>query len=73
MSEKGRSAKALRRRLIPYGLLGPGAIWLVVFFLVPLYFMGEMSLRSGVPNTPAAESKSSGPSTTRGRRRSSRC
>ena len=42
----------LRRRLIPYGLLAPGAIWLIVFFVVPMYFMGEMSLRSGVPNTP---------------------
>jgi spermidine/putrescine transport system permease protein len=42
----------LRRRLIPYGLLAPGAIWLVVFFVVPMYFMGEMSLRSGIPNTP---------------------
>jgi spermidine/putrescine transport system permease protein len=37
----------IRRRLLPYGLLGPGAIWLVVFFLVPMYFMGEMALRSG--------------------------
>lgn len=42
----------LRRRLLPYGLLGPGAIWLVLFFLIPMYFMGEMSLRSGVPNSP---------------------
>jgi spermidine/putrescine transport system permease protein len=42
----------LRRRLIPYGLLAPGAIWLLVFFVVPMYFMGEMSLRSGIPNTP---------------------
>jgi spermidine/putrescine transport system permease protein len=41
----------LRRRLVPYGLLGPGGIWLIVFFLVPMYFMGEMSLRSGIPNT----------------------
>jgi spermidine/putrescine transport system permease protein len=24
----------------------------VLFFVVPMYFMGEMSLRSGVPNTP---------------------
>jgi spermidine/putrescine transport system permease protein len=38
----------LRRRLIPYGLLGPGAIWLVLFFLIPMYFMGELALRSGV-------------------------
>src|SRR4051794_27849013 len=53
MSDKGRrSAKTLRRRLLPYGLLAPGVIWLVVFFVVPMYFMGEMSLRSGVPNTP---------------------
>jgi spermidine/putrescine transport system permease protein len=42
----------LRRRLVPYGLLGPGAIWLVLFFVIPMYFMGEMSLRSGIPNTP---------------------
>lgn len=37
----------LRRRILPYGLLGPGAIWLVLFFVVPMYFMGEMALRSG--------------------------
>jgi spermidine/putrescine transport system permease protein len=37
----------IRRRLIPYGLLGPGAIWLILFFVVPMYFMGEMALRSG--------------------------
>ncbi|MEK6273102.1 MAG: ABC transporter permease [Actinomycetota bacterium] len=37
----------LRRRLIPYGLLGPGGIWLILFFLLPMYFMGEMALRSG--------------------------
>ena len=42
----------LRRRLVPYGLLAPGAIWLILFFVVPMYFMGEMSLRSGIPNTP---------------------
>ena len=41
----------LRRRLVPYGLLGPGAIWLVLFFAVPMYFMGEMSLRSGSLDT----------------------
>jgi len=37
----------LRRRLIPYGLLGPGAIWLALFFIVPMYFMGELALRTG--------------------------
>jgi spermidine/putrescine transport system permease protein len=37
----------LRRRLTPYGLLAPGAIWLALFFVVPMYFMGELALRSG--------------------------
>jgi spermidine/putrescine transport system permease protein len=41
----------LRRRLVPYGLLGPGAIWLALFFVVPMYFMGEMALRSGTFDT----------------------
>jgi spermidine/putrescine transport system permease protein len=36
-----------RRRLVPYGLLGPGGIWLVLFFVVPMYFMAELALRSG--------------------------
>ena len=52
MRKRQRSAATLRRRLIPYGLLAPGAIFLILFFIVPMYFMGEMSLRSGVPNTP---------------------
>jgi spermidine/putrescine transport system permease protein len=39
---------ALRRRLIPYGLLGPGILWLILFFVVPMYFMGRLSLESGV-------------------------
>jgi spermidine/putrescine transport system permease protein len=38
---------ALRRRLIPYGLLGPGILWLILFFVVPMYFMGRLSLESG--------------------------
>jgi len=37
----------LRHRLIPYFLLGPGLIWLILFFVVPLYFMGRLSLESG--------------------------
>ncbi len=36
-----------RQRLVPYWLLAPGLLWLVVFFVVPMYFMGELSLRSG--------------------------
>jgi len=50
--ERGSGNRSLRRRLIPYGLLTPGVLWLIVFFIVPMYFMAEMSLRSGVPNTP---------------------
>ncbi len=38
----------LRRRAVPYFLLGPGTIWLVVFFVVPLYYMAKLSLESGV-------------------------
>jgi spermidine/putrescine transport system permease protein len=34
------------RRTIPYALLLPGAVWLIVFFVVPLYFMGRLSLDS---------------------------
>jgi spermidine/putrescine transport system permease protein len=37
----------LRRRFVPYWLLGPGAIWLILFFVLPMYFMGEMALRTG--------------------------
>jgi spermidine/putrescine transport system permease protein len=36
-----------RRRLIPYLLLGPGLIWLIVFFVIPMYYMGRLSLYSG--------------------------
>ena len=35
------------RRLVPYFLLGPGLIWLALFFIVPMYFMGRLSLESG--------------------------
>src|ERR687891_1394176 len=40
-----------RRRLVPYFLLGPGLIWLILFFVVPLYFMGRLSLESGTLET----------------------
>src|ERR687891_2043608 len=41
---------ALRRRLVPYWLLGPGAIWLALFFVIPMYFMAELALRTGTFN-----------------------
>lgn len=37
----------LRQRLIPYALLGPGLIWLILFFVIPMYFMAELSLKTG--------------------------
>jgi spermidine/putrescine transport system permease protein len=37
----------LRRRLIPYGLMGPGMLWLLIFFALPMYYMAQMALRSG--------------------------
>ena len=42
---------SVRQRLVPYGLLGPGLLVLVVFFVVPMYFMGELALRSGTLTT----------------------
>jgi spermidine/putrescine transport system permease protein len=36
-----------RRRIVPYLLLGPGTIWLVLFFALPLFYMGYLSLESG--------------------------
>ena len=38
----------LRRRIVPYLLLGPGTIWLLLFFVVPLFYMARLSLESGV-------------------------
>ena len=44
---RGRVRQGMRQRLVPYWLLGPGLLWLVIFFVVPMYFMGELALRSG--------------------------
>ena len=38
----------MKRRAVPYFLLAPGAAWLLLFFVVPLYYMAELSLNSGV-------------------------
>ena len=35
------------RGLLPWLLLGPGLIWLVLFFLIPIYYMGRVSLLEG--------------------------
>jgi spermidine/putrescine transport system permease protein len=36
-----------RRRTAPYLLLAPGLAWLIVFFLVPMYYLGTTSLQKG--------------------------
>ncbi len=33
--------------LLPWLLLGPGLIWLALFFLIPIYYMGRVSLLEG--------------------------
>lgn len=35
-------------RLVPFLLLGPGLLWLGIFFLIPLGFLAYSSLRSGI-------------------------
>ncbi len=42
---------SIRRRLIPYGLLGPGLLWLILFFVLPMYFMARISLYEGTATT----------------------
>jgi spermidine/putrescine transport system permease protein len=46
------NATTARRRLLPYFLMGPGLIWLVLFFVIPLYFMGRLALESGSLQDP---------------------
>jgi spermidine/putrescine transport system permease protein len=41
----------VRRSLLPYALLAPGLLWLLVFFAVPLYYMAEISLKEGTIET----------------------
>lgn len=46
-----KPSRSLRRRLFPYGLLGPGLLWLLIFFVVPMFYMGELALRTGTIET----------------------
>ena len=40
-----------RRKLVPYGLLLPGGIWLIVFYVVPMLRLVSVSLQTGIfPN-----------------------
>lgn len=38
----------LRRKLVPYGLLLPGGIWLIVFYVVPMLRLVNVSLQTGI-------------------------
>jgi spermidine/putrescine transport system permease protein len=38
-----------RRTLLPYLFLGPGLLWLIIFYLVPLINQGGVSLMTGNP------------------------
>ncbi len=40
-----------RRRLLPWALMGPGLLWLVLFFAIPLYYMAKVSLEEGSIDT----------------------
>jgi spermidine/putrescine transport system permease protein len=37
----------LRRQSLPYALLAPGLLWLLIFFAIPLYYMAQISLKEG--------------------------
>jgi len=37
-----------RRGLAPYALLTPGTAWLLVFFVVPMFYLAKMSLEQGL-------------------------
>lgn len=39
---------AWRRKLVPYGLLLPGGLWLIVFFVVPMLRLISVSLQTGI-------------------------
>jgi len=38
-----------RRRLLPWLFIGPGLLWLLIFFLYPLLNQASVSLMSGNP------------------------
>ena len=40
-----------RRSALPYALLAPGLLWLVIFFLVPMFYMAQISLKQGSIDT----------------------
>jgi spermidine/putrescine transport system permease protein len=51
--EPGRHRAPIGKRVAPYLLGGPAALWLVIFFLVPLFTLLSLSLQTCDPNTLA--------------------
>jgi spermidine/putrescine transport system permease protein len=41
----------LGKRLAPYGLTFPGTLWLVIFFVVPMFAMFVLSLETAIPSS----------------------
>jgi spermidine/putrescine transport system permease protein len=42
-----RATGSRRKRLAPYLLMAPALAWLILFFLVPMYYLGSTSLQTG--------------------------
>jgi spermidine/putrescine transport system permease protein len=40
-----------RQSVLPWALLAPGLLWLLIFFAVPLYYMAQISLKEGTIDT----------------------
>ena len=45
-----RRKTGIRKRLAPYGLIGPGGLWLAIFFIIPMGAMLLLSLETPVPS-----------------------
>lgn len=46
-TDKAANEPARRGRWVPYALLAPGLLWLVVFFAIPMVVQGSTSLQTG--------------------------
>ncbi|MFL5790843.1 MAG: ABC transporter permease [Actinomycetota bacterium] len=46
-----RRKPSVRKRIAPYGLIGPGGLWLAIFFIIPMVAMLLLSLETPVPSS----------------------
>jgi spermidine/putrescine transport system permease protein len=42
-----RPSRSRKKALVPYGLLAPGGLWILLFFIVPMVAMASLSLQEG--------------------------